>query len=225
MRSRFNEGRLAGMSKKSDGDILAAKQQRSQRTLDDLLEAAMNIVEDADPEKFTGRALAQKSGYALGTLVKRLTSIDNAFLWAIEKGRDRHVATFKAIMDAHDPDAPLSILVEKFIDAFFTAIQRVNPKVIRFVEDRYVRKNRFSSQFFHYTDDLVMPYLAVVQRDVTRTFRRIDDDEAKLILRSTLAIIERPFVEGYEIAGTPRHKAISIDNLIRLLASDEGRHL
>ena len=205
------------MNKKRIGIFSGTKQNRSKRTLDELLIAAFNIVEEANTEKFTGRSLAQKSGYALGTLVKRLTSIDNAFLWAFTKGRENHVRNFEKIMEGHDETAPLEVLVEKFVDAFFAAIQSVNPKVIRFFEDSLVKKNAFSSVFDHYTDALVVPYLATARRNKTETFRQMTDMEATLVLRSTLAIIERPFVEGDPFAGTEQHREISIKNLSRLL--------
>ena len=128
------------MNKKRIGIFSGTKQNRSKRTLDELLEAAFNIVEEANTEKVTGRSLAQKSGYALGTLVKRLTSIDNAFLWAFTKGRERHVQNFEKIIKAHDENAPLGDLVESFVAAFFAAVQSVNPKVIRFFEDSLVKK-------------------------------------------------------------------------------------
>ena len=69
-----------------------SKQDRSQKTLEDILQAAEQIVDEADPDLFTSRTLAQRSGYALGTLVRRLSSIENVFLWAIKTTRDKKFA-------------------------------------------------------------------------------------------------------------------------------------
>ena len=63
------------------------QQDRSKRTLDDILEAASNLIEQADPDLFTSRILAVESGYSLGTLNKRLISVENVFIWLIEKGQ------------------------------------------------------------------------------------------------------------------------------------------
>ena len=52
------------------------KQARSQNTLNDLLEAANQLITNADSKQFTARSLAQKSGYALGTLIARLKSVE-----------------------------------------------------------------------------------------------------------------------------------------------------
>ena len=43
----------------------------------------------ANPDIFTSRMLAKKSGYGLGTLTRRLSSIEHVFLWAIYKARER----------------------------------------------------------------------------------------------------------------------------------------
>ena len=68
-----------------ESEILFAesKQDRSLKTMADIMQAAEQLTAEANPELFTSRSLAQKSGYALGTLVRRLGSVENVFLWAI----------------------------------------------------------------------------------------------------------------------------------------------
>ena len=68
------------MNKNTDVEFSIAKQSRSEKTLDDLLDAADHLVTAADPKAFTARSLSEKSGYALGTLVNRLQSVENVFL-------------------------------------------------------------------------------------------------------------------------------------------------
>ena len=69
-----------------------SKQDRSKKTLENILEAAGNLLEQADPELLTSRVLAAQSGYSLGTLNKRLLSVDRVFLWLIEQGQKRQVS-------------------------------------------------------------------------------------------------------------------------------------
>ena len=68
-------------------EFAESKQERSKQTLDDILEAASNLIEHGDPELFTSRMLAVESGYSLGTLNKRLISVENVFIWLIEQGQ------------------------------------------------------------------------------------------------------------------------------------------
>jgi hypothetical protein len=205
------------MSKTTKIDFSHAKQDRSQKTLDDLLDAALRIIEEAKPEKFTSRTLAEKSGYALGTLSKRLTSIDNVFLLAIKKGQKKHFENFAESIAAFDTNRPINELVEMMVDECLAAIKKVNPKVIQFFENRSAKKNMLSSDFYHYTDVLVKPYLETAKRNKTQTFRDLSQDEAILIFRAILVLLERPFVEGNAIAGSAKHRKLAIENITRLL--------
>ena len=199
------------------------KQGRSQQTLDDLMEAAFAIVEGADPDAFTSRALSKKSGYALGTLHKRLASIENVFLWAIKEGHKKQLEKLCRITLEHDENKPVLDLIENMVDASFAAIQQVSPKVIRFFENRFMRKNGLPPDFFDHLDALAIPYMQAAKKDKTGTFRMMTENELRLTLRSMLMLVERPFVDGDVIAGTPEHRTIAIENLIRLLGSNEGK--
>ena len=75
----------------------------------------------------------------------------------------------------------------------------VNPKVIRYFEDRSAKKNGFDPDFFNYSDGFVKPFIETAKRNKTNTFRIFSEAEGKLIFRSTLTLAERPFVEGNPI--------------------------
>ena len=205
------------MAKPIKTDFSKTEQERSKRTLDDLLATAYFLVEEAKPEKFTSRKLAEKSGYALGTLIKRLGSIENVFLWAIKKGQEKHFDRFAEITSNFDENLPLNDLLEQITDATFASMKGVNPKVIRYFEDRSAKKNGFDPDFFNYSDAFVKPYIETAKRNKTNTFRIFSEAEGRLIFRSTLTLAERPFVEGNPIAGKKEHRRIVIENLTRLL--------
>ena len=206
------------MSQNLNTDFSDAKQDRSKRTLDDLLEAAYEIVESANPQLFTSRALAEKSGYSLGTLIKRLGSIENVFLWAIQQGRKIKFQGLANTFYQFDPNLPVQEFTKVIVDQGFAEIGNVNPKVMQYYDDRYTRKNGLPADFFSYIDVVIDPYLEVCRRDQTNTFRQLDRDEALLIFRAALAILERPFAQGDPIAGTEKHRQISINTITRLLA-------
>ena len=205
------------MSKSNEFQFSDAKQDRSKQTLDDLLESAYAIVESADPEAFNSRSLSKKSGYALGTLHKRLSSIKNVFLWAIQQGQKKHLETLSCITNEFNRDLPIQHLAEQMVDATFIAIKKVNPKVIRFFETKFLQKNGLPPNFFGYIDALIEPYIEAALRDRTNTFRRMNHDELRLTLRAILMILERPFVDLDPIAGTSAHRQIAIEAVVRLL--------
>ena len=194
-----------------------SKQERSQKTLEDILMAAEQIVEEANPELFTSRSLAQKSGYALGTLVRRLSSIENVFLWAVKKGRDKKFQEFSASITQFDAKTPVDVFASNMVDTAFSNIQEVSPAVMRFFENRFTKLNGLPPDYFAYMDSLAEPYLVAASKNQTDTFRVLSISEATLLVRQICLLVERPFMEGNPIAGTQEHRSIAIDMIIRLL--------
>ncbi|MBT8536503.1 hypothetical protein G6715_01735 [Polynucleobacter paneuropaeus] len=205
------------MNSHSEISFAESKQERSQKTLVDILDAAEQIVIEANPDLFTSRTLAQRSGYALGTLVRRLNSIENVFLWAVKKGRDRKFQEFSVSITQFDVHMPIHAFAENMVDTSFSMIQQVNPAVMRFFENRFTKMNGLPPDYFTYMDSLVEPYLAAASKNQTDTFRVLSTSEASLLIRQICLLVERPFVEGNPIAGTQDHRRIAVDMIIRLL--------
>lgn len=206
------------MPKNPNIDFSDAKQDRSKRTLDDLLEAAYEIVESADTGEFTSRALASKSGYSLGTLSKRLGSIENIFFWAIQQGRESKFNQVAKDIDQLDPKLSVREFVEVFVDKAFSGINLVTPSVMRFYDQRFTKKNGLSTDYFDYVDVLVEPYQRMCLRNESNTFRIISQDEARFIFKAILTFIERPFANSDPIMGTPEHRRIAVEVITRMLA-------
>lgn len=206
------------MSKNLEIDFSDAKQDRSKKTLDDLLQAAYAIVEEADPAAFTSRSLAGKAGYSLGTLSKRLGSVENVFFWAIQKGRESKFNQVAKDMDQLDPKLSVREFVELFVDKSFSGINVVTPSVMRFYDQRFTKKNGLSPDYFDYVDVLVEPYQRMCLRNESNTFRVISQDEARLIFKAILTFVERPFANGDPIMGTPEHRRIAVEVITRMLA-------
>jgi hypothetical protein len=194
------------------------KQDRSKKTLNDLLQTAYEIVEAADTAKFTSRTLASKSGYSLGTLSQRLGSVEDVFFWGIQKGREAKLNDFINTMEQFDTQLPVQVFVENFVDIAFVNMNQVTSKVMRFYDQRLSRKYGLTADYFDYLDILIEPYLALCQKNETNTFRIFSSEEARFIFKCAIMLGERPFANEDPIAGTEQHRKIAVENLIRLLA-------
>ena len=206
------------MSKNLDIDFSDAKQDRAKKTLDDLLQAAYAIVEEADPAEFTSRSLAGKAGYSLGTLSKRLGSVENVFFWAIQKGRELKFNELAKDIDQFDPNSTAQEFVERFVDKSFSGINVVTPSVMRFYDQRFTKKNGLSPKYFDYVDVLIEPYQRKCLKNVSNTFRIISKDEARLIFKAILTFVERPFANQDPLMGTAEHRRIAVEVITRMLA-------
>jgi hypothetical protein len=205
------------MPKTIDIDFSSTKQDRSKKTLDELIEAAYAIVEKEDPQAFTSRALAKKSGYALGTLNKRLGPIENVFLWVIQKGRDKKFQEAASFISKHSPKLNVQHFVEGLVDFCFAQVNIMNPKVMQFYDQRFTLKYGLTANYFDYVDVLVEPYVEMLNKNETDTFRKMSYNEAKMNIRAMLILTERPFAEGNPIAGSEEHRKIAVEACTKLL--------
>ena len=206
------------MPKNLDIDFSDAKQDRAKKTLEDLLQAACAIVEEADPAAFTSRSLAGKAGYSLGTLSKRLGSVENVFFWAIQKGREIKFNGLAKEISQLDPKLTVHEFVEAFVDKSFSGINVVTPSVMRFDDQRFTKKNGLSTDYFDYIDVLIEPYQQMCLKNVSNTFRMISQEEARLIFKAILTFVERPFANSDPIMGTPEHRRIAVEVITKMLA-------
>jgi hypothetical protein len=64
---------------------------------------------------------------------------------------------------------------------------------------------------------VVQPFLAAARKNSSNTFRTLSETEMRLVLRSLLFLVERPFLYEDPIAGTLEHRTIAIENSVRML--------
>jgi len=199
-------------------DFSDAKQDRSQKTLDDLLQAAYEIVEAANTKSFTSRSLASKAGYSLGTLSQRLGSVEDVFFWAIQKGREIKLDAYAEAVSQFDPQLSVRDFVENFVVKSFDLMGIVGPSVMRFYDERFTKKYGLTTDYFDYTNVVADAYFAMHTRNKTNTFRILSQDEIRLIFKASLALLERPFAAEDPIAGSEEHRRIAVTAITGMLA-------
>ena len=206
------------MPKTPQIDFSDVKQDRSQKTLDDLLQAAYEIVEAADTKLFTSRSLASKAGYSLGTLSQRLGSVEDVFFWAIRKGRELKLNDYAKAVSQFEPNLTVRDFVEDFVDRAFTQIGTVGPSVMRFYDVRFTKKYGLTADYFDYTNIVADAYFEMHSLNETNTFRLLSLFEVQLIFKASLALIERPFAANDPVAGSEEHRRIAITAITGMLA-------
>ena len=196
------------------------RQERARKTLEDILQAADEIIEEGDESALDARNLSRKSGYALGSLVNRLGAIENVFLYAIAKARTKHIREIAHKLKSLGEKATCREFSELIANESIVRIKKVNPAIIRFYEKRALARAGSPAEVYCYTDEIIDPLLECIETNESRSFRNIDRTEARYICRAMFLFVDRPFVEGDPIAGTEEHKRVIVENLSRLLAAD-----
>lgn len=204
--------------KKLNVEFNEAKRAQAKLTLDNLIQSAEQIVTSGDVGNFDARSLSRVSGYSLGSLVKRLGKIENIFLYAIAKLRSKKIQSVVAKLHEYDVNSDARSIVEAFVPLAFEEIKHTNPPVIRYYENRAVKRADEWSHVFAYTDEIIEPLRSIISQNRSGTFRTIEDHELPYVARAFFLFIERPFVEGDPIAGTELHRQMAVDALLRLIA-------
>jgi hypothetical protein len=138
-------------------------------------------------------------------------------LWAIERGRDSKLQNVIEFITQFDPLSPIHVFAAEAVDLSFNGIGTVGPSVMRYYESKIIKRDGFIIESLNFTDVIIEPYLAMVNANRTNTFRKLSHEEARLLLKVVQNLVERPFINDDTIAGTPEHRRISIDGLIRIL--------
>jgi hypothetical protein len=199
-------------------DFSDVKQDRSQKTLDDLLQAAYEIVEAANTKSFTSRSLASKAGYSLGTLSQRLGSVEDVFFWAIQKGREIKLKDYAEEVSRFDPKLTVQDFVESLIDKAFNSIGIVGAPVMRFYDERFTKKYGLTTNYFDYVNVVADAYFEMHRLNETNTFRILSLEEIRLMFKASLSLIERPFAAEDPIAGSEEHRRIAVTAITGMLA-------
>lgn len=195
----------------------SSSQDRSQKTLRDLMEAGTKLVESGDPEQFTSRNISKISGYALGTVSNHLGTIENVFIWAIEQLKKQKLKGIIDVMENSDENLTVDELCKLIADAYFEMVGEINPKIIQFFNQLALKRAKKVSEILVYPDIFSDVIYRLSRRNKSGTIRELTPEEAKWVSRSMVLFNRRPFIEEDPVAGTEEHRRIAIDNMIRLL--------
>lgn len=206
--------------KKIKVDFPKPKQERSQNALNDLIEAAEQIVSEGDSGNFTARNLSEVSGHSLGALIQRLGKVENIFLHAIAHQRTRQFNEIAKEFEVFPDSGTAAEFAKLLVDVSFKRITFVGPSVMRYYESRALGRTNTVQDVHAYTDECIPLLSIAIQRNKSNTFREINQFEMKYLLRSIFLYIERPFIEEDKNAGKEMHRKMAIMYISSILTKD-----
>lgn len=193
------------------------KLSKSDKSLEDMLEAAHIIVTSNDQIKINVRELAKISGYSTGALFKRSGGIENIFLHAIAHVRSAKIKDVTQKLIDSGPDRTVHELAEDVVDCYFDVYKKFGVAIIKYYEERAVGRTKKVSDVHAYTDECLPEFRQIVAMNKTNTFREINDFEMKYIARIIFTVLEQPLIEDHPQAGTLAHKEMAVSLISRLL--------
>ena len=196
-----------------------SKQQRSQDAVNNLIQAASELVATGDSSNLSARQLSKVSGYSLGALVKRLGKIENVFLFTIALGREKQIKSCCEIAGSFDVNKTATDFAEFMVNLSIDRIANVvGPSIVRYYESRALGRVNSLADIHAYTDDLVPTLMTVIAQNKTGTFRHLTLYEAKYVARAIFVFVERPFAESDPLAGSEEHRRMAARLVANLLS-------
>jgi AcrR family transcriptional regulator len=193
------------------------KQSRAEATAETIIQAAIHALEGAEEiDSVTSHNLAVRSGYSVGSLYRYFknkediyTSIWRFFITRLHAGL---VPKIEAFPD-HGTVRQLMMMVSGY---YFDNLRSRKPgKVIPFYR-LFIRSIPDPENIYKTMDVLIPPLMQAQARNQSGTMKIMDENELRICLRASHAMIRNDFLERAPFFGTPSHQRLVLDLMVRL---------
>ena len=193
------------------------KQARAEATAETIIQAAINALESAEEiESVTSQNLAVRSGYSVGSLYRYFknkddlyTSIWRFFVTRLHAGLVPKIEAFPE----HGTVRQLMMMVSGY---YFDNLRSRKPgKVIPFYR-LFIKAVPDPENIYKTMDVLIGPLMQAQTRNQSGTMKIMDENELRICLRASHAMIRNDFLERSPYFGTSPHQRVALDLMVRL---------
>ena len=193
------------------------KQSRAEATAETIIQAAIHALESAEEiESVTSHNLAVRSGYSVGSLYRYFknkddlyTSIWRFFVTRLHAGLVPKIESFPD----HGTVRQLMMMVSGY---YFDNLRSRKPgKVIPFYR-LFIKSVPDPENIYKTMDVLIAPLMQAQIRNKSETMKIMDENELRICLRASHAMIRNDFLERSPYFGTPSHQRAVLDLTVRL---------
>jgi AcrR family transcriptional regulator len=193
------------------------KQSRAETTAETIIQAAINALESAEEiESVTSQNLAIRSGYSVGSLYRYFknkddlyTSIWRFFVTRLHAGLVPKIEAFPE----HGTVRQLMMMVSGY---YFDNLRSRKPgKVIPFYR-LFIKAVPDPENIYKTMDVLIGPLMQAQTRNQSGTMKIMDENELRICLRASHAMIRNDFLERSPYFGTSSHQRVTLDLMVRL---------
>jgi AcrR family transcriptional regulator len=193
------------------------KQSRAETTAETIIQAAINALESAeDIESVTSQNLAVRSGYSVGSLYRYFKNKDDLYtsIWRFFVSR-LHAGLVPKIeaFPEHGTVRQLMMMVSGY---YFDNLRSRKPgKVIPFYR-LFIKAVPDPENIYKTMDVLIGPLMQAQTRNQSGTMKIMDENELRICLRASHAMIRNDFLERSPYFGTSSHQRVVLDLMVRL---------
>lgn len=193
------------------------KQSRAEATAETIIQAAINALESAEEiESVTSQNLAVRSGYSVGSLYRYFKNKDDLYasIWRffVTRLHAGLVPKIEAFPD-HGTVRQLMMMVSGY---YFDNLRSRKPgKVIPFYR-LFIKAVPDPENIYKTMDVLIGPLMQAQTRNQSGTMKIMDENELRICLRASHAMIRNDFLERSPYFGTSPHQRVALDLMVRL---------
>lgn len=195
--------KISKTSKKSQEGIILAGEKL-------LLSGNVNLI--------NAENLSKQSGYSIGNIYHHFKSLDQVFIKIFLKKRLDIFLELVDEINKFPKNKSCEELCKILVNKSFERANKLKIKVLQYIFKIMLTKSEQPEKINLIIDVLIEPLIECRKRNKTNSFREIEEDEMRLLLRSLQAFIRSPFLENQSIAGTALHKELTL-NLCQKLFS------
>jgi AcrR family transcriptional regulator len=193
------------------------KQSRAEVTADIIIQAAIHAIESAEEiEEVTSQNLALKSGFSVGSLYRYFKNKDDLYtsVWRffVTRLHTGLVPKIEAFPD-HGTVRQLMMMMSGY---YFDNLRSRRPgKAIPFYR-LFIKAVPDPENVYKVMDVLIAPLMRAQTRNQSGTMKIMDENEIRICLRASHAMIRNDFMERNPYFGTTSHERTVLDLLVRL---------
>ena len=198
------EKKISKTARKSQEAILLAGEKL-------LLSGNINLI--------TAENLSKNSGYSIGNIYHHFKNIHEIFITIFIKKRIEIFIELANEINKFPKNQSCENLFKILIDKIFERQKKLKTKTIQYLFQLMLKKSEEPEKINLIIDVLIEPLIECRKRNKTNSFKEIEGDEMRLLLRSLQAFIKSPYLENQPIAGTLLHKKLTLDLCQKLFST------
>lgn len=202
--------------------IKSPKQDRSQKAVESIVQAAKELLDSNPTDTPTTRDLVKKSGYSMGTIFRYFEKIDDLFVYLFLQKHKKEVLRVIHRLKEFPPEENIDSFIQLFIETSINNWTRQGSSIKRnqFVIRLYLRRSKEPELINTLLDEFIPVFIDIQKKNITGTLKIMDEHECRLALRAATAIMRSPFIENQPIAGTEVHYQYAQSMLKKLFGKE-----
>jgi AcrR family transcriptional regulator len=193
---------------------------KKDQTIASIIEATQLLVMDGSESLPTVREVAKRSGYSIGSIYRNFTSVQDIVAQIVVRSQISTAKKIEAMVAQHSPDDGVDVFCSNLRGKFFSLIEQHNPRLVRFVFKMALNNARHADILHVASDRMVNPLLAMIARDRSGTFQQLSEKQVRLLARTTVFMVRSPLLEGNAFFGTPEHRAMVYNQMLKSLKAE-----